>query len=555
MSLFAMQVTNAFSARELSNSQSLLKDSIHKLSSGTRLVKSRDDAGMLSVQMKMNADSYRNASAMGQIGNAVSFLDMQDGMLNNAQNILTRMSELKGLSTNDPMKSEQDIDAYNNEFHELQVQLNQLSKQTFNGTSLFATTTEMYGGNAVKFRGNESEENTFNISANNSTTVISIAKLSFLDALNIEGCRSSSVDNYFVQLDSTTEIEMLKIEPGTFMMGSPTTEADRQGNEAQHRVTISKEYYLGKYEVTQAQYAAVMDGNNSGLDVNPSYFSGNPNRPVENISWNDIQVFLTRLNDQQKDILSDGWEYVLPTEAEWEYAARAGTQTAYSWGDSINATNANYGNNIGHTTDVGQYTPNPLGLHDMHGNAWEWTDDWYGGGYSTDDAIDPQGANNGNRKLIRSGSYLSVPGFLRSARRNRENPGFNNKNVGFRLALKKSDSNVSDLNELLKITAANEDNKSTLNLSDFNASYFERAIENISYLRAQTSATKSRLKFTGDSIQNLKTLSSTAIGRISDVDYAMENSKLAKQKFLSSSSAAMIAQANSMGDVLLTMLN
>ena len=164
----------------------ILKNSIHKLSSGKRLVQSRDDAGMLSVQMKMNADSYRDASTMGQIGNAVSFLDMQDDMLSNAQNILTRMSELKGLYINDPMKSEQDTDSYNNEFHNLQKQLYQLSKQTFDGTSLFATTTEMYGGNAVKFRGNESEENTFNISTLNSVAVISIAKLPFLDALNIE---------------------------------------------------------------------------------------------------------------------------------------------------------------------------------------------------------------------------------------------------------------------------------------------------------------------------------------------------------------------------------
>ena len=122
MSLFAMQLANAFSSRELSNSQSLLKNSIHKLSSGKRLVKSRDDAGMLSVQMKMKADSYQDASTMGQIGNAVSFLDTQDGMLNNAQNILTRMSQLKGLSTNDPMRSELDIDSYNNEFHDLQKQ-------------------------------------------------------------------------------------------------------------------------------------------------------------------------------------------------------------------------------------------------------------------------------------------------------------------------------------------------------------------------------------------------------------------------------------------------
>ena len=306
MSIFAMQLANAFSARELSGRQSLLKSSIHKLSSGTRLVKAQDDSGMLSVKMKMDAAKYKNASSMNKLASAVSYTDMQDGILNNAQSILTRMSELKGLSINDPLKSEQDIDAYNNEFRDLQRQLFQLSKTTFNGTSLFATTTEMYGGNAVKFRGNKSEENTFNISALNSTAVISIAKLSFLDALNIEGSRSSSIDSYNVQLDGSTEVEMLKIDPSTFIMVSPMTEPHRTNRETQHRVTISKEYYIGKYEVTQAQYTAVMDGNNSGLNANPSKFGGNPNRPVENISWNDIQVFLTRLNDQQKDILSDG---------------------------------------------------------------------------------------------------------------------------------------------------------------------------------------------------------------------------------------------------------
>ena len=127
--------------------------------------------------------------------------------------------------------------------------------------------------------------------------------------------------------------------------------------------------------------------------------------------------------------------------------------------------------------------------------------------------------------------------------------------IGFRLALKKSDSNVSDLNELLKITAANEDNKSTLNLSDFNASYFNQAIENISYLQARTSATKSRLKFTSDLEYENKSLTNKAYGRIADVDYALESSYLTKQKIMTSASAAMIAQANTMGDVVLAMLN
>ena len=532
MSIFAMQLANAFSARELSGRQSSLKSSIHKLSSGTKLVKAQDDSGMLSVKMKMDAAKYKNASSMNKLASAVSYSDMQDGILNNAQSILTRMSELKGLSINDPLKSEQDIDTYNNEFRDLQRQLFQLSKTTFNGTSLFATTTEMYGGNAVKFRGNESEENTFNISALNSTAVISIAKLSFLDALNIEGCMSSSVDSYNVQLDGSTEIEMLKMEPSTS--------------------TITNEFYIGKYEVTQKQWETVMIGNTNSISTLPSWSGGvnpnDPNRPVQNVSWNDIQVFLDRLNTQQKEILPEGWEYDLPTHDEWVHAYRAGSTTDYYWGNTLTPANANYawdgdiktGNDHNSPITVGSYAPNDWGLYDMAGNVSEFTkDDHRHGGkiYVGGDFVD-----SGGDTL----KALHVSRFPQHKKR---------LDIGFRLSLKKSASNVSDLNELLKITAANEDNKSTLNLSDFNASYFERAIENISYLRAQTSATKSRLKFTSDLEYKNKSLTNKAYGRIADVDYALESSHLTKQKIMTSASAAMIAQANTMGDVVLAMLN
>ena len=364
MSIFAMQLANAFSARELSGRQSSLKSSIHKLSSGTRLVKAQDDSGMLSVKMKMDAAKYKNASSMNKLASAVSYTDMQDGILNNAQNILTRMSELKGLSINDPLKSEQDIDAYNNEFRDLQRQLFQLSKTTFNGTSLFATTTEMYGGDEVKFRGNESEENTFNISKLNSTAVISIAKLSFLDALNIEGSRSSSIDNYNVQLDGSTEIEMLRMEPNTS--------------------TVPNELYIGKYEVTERQWETVMTGNTNGIPTVPSWQGGvDPNRPMQGVSWNDIQVFLDRLNTQQKDILPEGWEYDLPTHDEWVYAYRADSTTTYYWGNTLAPSNANYnwdgtgitGSDHNSPINVGRYAPNEWGLYDMAGNVSEFTKD------------------------------------------------------------------------------------------------------------------------------------------------------------------------------------
>ena len=141
--------------------------------------------------------------------------------------------------------------------------------------------------------------------------------------------------NHFV--DSAKDLEMIWVEPGTFTMGS-YNEAGRETIEPEHNVTLTKGFYLGKYEVTQAQYEAVMTGSNVGdLNATPSNWDGHPNRPVEQVSWNDTQVFLSRLNVQQADKLPAGWAYVLPTEAQWEYACRAGTTTAYSWGDTINA--------------------------------------------------------------------------------------------------------------------------------------------------------------------------------------------------------------------------
>jgi formylglycine-generating enzyme required for sulfatase activity len=143
-------------------------------------------------------------------------------------------------------------------------------------------------------------------------------------------------------LNASVQLQMLWVEPGTFTMGSPTTEAGRSTNETEHNVTLTKGFYLGKYEVTQAQYEAVMTGNTDSLSATPSQYGGNADRPVEKVSWADAQIFLTRLNAQQSGNIPAGWAYVLPTEAEWEYACRAGTTTMYSWGNDINATRANY---------------------------------------------------------------------------------------------------------------------------------------------------------------------------------------------------------------------
>ena len=210
-------------------------------------------------------------------------------------------------------------------------------------------------------------------------------------------------------LNASVAMEMIWVEPGSFTMGSPTTEAGRStvtDRETEHNVTLTNGFYLGKYEVTQAQYEAVMTGNTDGLSATPSNWPNNADRPVEKVSWDDIQKFLTRLNAQQAGNIPAGWAYVLPTEAQWEYACRAGTTTAYSWGVDINSSDANYNSNIGQTADVGQYSANPWGFFDMHGNVWEWTADWYAA-YSSGAQTDPEGPATGSTRVIRGGSWYN----------------------------------------------------------------------------------------------------------------------------------------------------
>ncbi len=199
-------------------------------------------------------------------------------------------------------------------------------------------------------------------------------------------------------------------------MGSPTSETGRGTDETAHNVTLTKGFYLGKYEVTQAQYEAVMTGNTDSLSATPSTrYNGNANRPVETVSWDDIQIFLSRLNAQQSGNIPAGWSYVLPTEAEWEYACRAGTTTAYSWGATIATSNANYSSSgLSQTSDAGNYAANPWGFFDMHGNVWEWTADRYGT-YSSGAQTDPTGAASGSYRVIRGGSWNRTGTNLRSA--------------------------------------------------------------------------------------------------------------------------------------------
>ena len=204
---------------------------------------------------------------------------------------------------------------------------------------------------------------------------------------------------------SSIGMEFIPIPPGSFMMGSPSNESGRYDNEKQHRVTLTKGFHMQTTEVTQRQWKAVM-GNN------PSNFKNcGDNCPVEEVSWNDVQDFIRKLNQRE-----GGSKYRLPTEAEWEYAARAGTTTRFSFGDDEGRLGeyAWYSGNSGRKThSVGQKTPNAWDLYDMHGNVWEWCQDWYGD-YPSGSVTDSIGPSSGSRRVIRGGSWGNKPPGLRS---------------------------------------------------------------------------------------------------------------------------------------------
>ena len=159
------------------------------------------------------------------------------------------------------------------------------------------------------------------------------------------------------------------------------------------------------------------------------------NRPVEMVSWNKAIEFCDKLTEIQRkaSMLPKGMVYTLPTEAQWEYACRAGTTTAYSWGDSISASDANYDENIGQTADVGQYSANPWGFFDMHGNVLEWTADRYAN-YSSGAQTDPEGSATGSTRVYRGGCWSNNSGsYLRSARRSNDTPRTRGSSFGFRV--------------------------------------------------------------------------------------------------------------------------
>jgi len=220
----------------------------------------------------------------------------------------------------------------------------------------------------------------------------------------------------------------------TFQMGSDYTETGRYSDEGPaHAVTFTTDYYIGKYELTQGQWKAIMNGSN------PSYFKSGDDLPVENISWNDLNNaggFLEKINALKPAGYSG---FRLPTEAEWEYAARGGTQTRFYWGDDLSFENAgdyswNAKNSDSTTHPVGQKSPNKFGLYDMSGNVWELCGDWYAG-YGGTPATDPAGPKTGLNRVLRGGSWSHDASFCRSALRFIGYPSSRFRSTGFRLAL------------------------------------------------------------------------------------------------------------------------
>jgi len=232
---------------------------------------------------------------------------------------------------------------------------------------------------------------------------------------------SAKVDDHGLRMELTIQgvpVGLRWIWPGRFLMGSPITEEGRDDDERQHEVILTRGFWLAETACTQALWEAVMG-------ENPSRARG-PQRPVEQVSWEDVQGLLARLNAGAQPM-----RFRLPTEAEWEYACRAGTDTAYSFGDTFDTKLANNG---GETVDVHSLPPNPWGLYEMHGNVWEWCQDWFGD-YPAGPVVDPGGPASGGRRVLRGGGWFYDARSLRSASRYHGAPGDRCGDFGFRLAL------------------------------------------------------------------------------------------------------------------------
>ncbi len=246
------------------------------------------------------------------------------------------------------------------------------------------------------------------------------------------GIRSPLANSVPQQFTNSQGMVFVMIPPGSFIMGSPEDEFQRSDNENPHKVTITSAFYIQTTEVTQEQWKKIMGDN-------PSKFIGCPKCPVDSISWHDAMAFIQKLNQ-----LEHTTKYRLPTEAEWEYACRADTDTPFYFGKFLSTDQANYngnhpipgspkGINRNQTIPVGSFPANPFGLYDMHGNVYEWCQDWYRD-YPTEPIMDPAGPETGYSKISRGGGMSSYARRCRSANRTKHLPDYVNFYIGVRLA-------------------------------------------------------------------------------------------------------------------------
>ncbi|MBR4902307.1 MAG: SUMF1/EgtB/PvdO family nonheme iron enzyme [Victivallales bacterium] len=245
--------------------------------------------------------------------------------------------------------------------------------------------------------------------------------------------KESTVNTRTIILPNNVALELVKVKAGSFMMGSPESETGQGVDEIQHRVELTKDFWIGKYEVTQAQYEAVM-GNN------PAYFKKGSNYPVERVSWFDAMFFCKKLTEREQSIgeVPNGYEFTLPTEAQWEYAARGGHKSSgyhvYAGSDSIVFVTW-YEKNSGRTTHpVGQKHANELKVYDMSGNVFEWCRDWYSSEKHSS-TVDPVGSSSGLRRVRRGGSWNSMSWNCRLVFRSDSSPSSRENFNGFRVVL------------------------------------------------------------------------------------------------------------------------
>jgi sulfatase modifying factor 1 len=309
-----------------------------------------------------------------------------------------------------------------------------LGIQLYAGVSITGTNAGLY---AIQATGN--------VADSNSWACAGLVTLPQTNYFWTDTSKSASSGQRFYRA-VLTATNLTYILPGTFTMGSPTNEALRNSDEVQHVVTISHGFFMGKFPVTQGEYLAVVGSN-------PSFHTGNLNYPVEKVSWYDATNYcgLRTAQERAAGLIPANWAYRLPTEAEWEYACRAGTTTAFYLGSALHSQQANFaGTNeydavVGNiynasgvylqaTTVVGGYAPNGWGLYDLAGNVDEWCQDWYGD-YPAGSVTDPQGPASGTFRIHRGGYWFAGGANCRSAIRAHIMPANDRNASGFRAVL------------------------------------------------------------------------------------------------------------------------